>query len=166
MENILLHTCCGICAFCTNQFLKDNFNIKYYWYNPNIHPIAEYNKRLLSAKAKYELVEDTYDWRVWFTKIKGFANDDNKRCTQCWLMRLTNTLKKAKELKINYFSTTLLISPYQKHDVIKKICEDLEKEYKVTFYYFDERKSFYKFKNEYKTFGLYMQKYCGCVFSK
>src|SRR3989339_1672691 len=166
MENILLHTCCGICGFSATQNLEKSFNIKYYWYNPNIHLVSEYKKRLASAKTKFTFIIDTYDWKKWFLRIKNIAYNNIERCKECYIMRLTKTAEKAKELKINNFSSTLLISPYQKHDLLKNIGEDLQKRFNVKFHYFDERKNFYKYRNQYREFGLYMQKYCGCVFSK
>ncbi|MFH0948232.1 MAG: epoxyqueuosine reductase QueH [Elusimicrobiota bacterium] len=178
MKTLLLHNCCGPCGFSTTKFLNDGFNIKYYWYNPNIQPLSEYEKRLNVAKKLFSLVVDEYNSEQWLSGIsvrggsadlcggKDFAEKNYKRCAECYRLRLTKTAQKSKELKTDFFSTTLLISPYQYHEILKKTGEEVAKEVGANFYYYDGRRDFYKNLNEFKKLGLYTQKYCGCLFSK
>ena len=166
MKTVLLHTCCGPCGFSATKFLSDKFDLKYYWHNPNIQPLPEYEKRLNTAKKLFSLTVDGYNEKEWLLKVKDIAKQKNKRCVECYRMRLIKTAQKSKELKTDSFSTTLLISPYQQHDMLKKIGEDIACQVGVSFYYYDCRPDFYKNLNEFKKLGLYTQKYCGCMFSK
>jgi len=84
----------------------------------------------------------------------------------CYYMRLKKTVEKAKELGFDLFSTTLLVSPYQKHDLIKEIANYLANEYKIEFYYEDFRVGYREGVNLSKEYGLYRQKYCGCIYSE
>ncbi len=166
MKTILLHTCCAPCGFSATKFLNGEFNIKYYWHNPNIQPSEEYGKRLSAAKKLFSLTVDDYNEKEWLLKIKDIAKQKNKRCVECYRLRLMKTAQKSKELRIDFFSTTLLISPYQQHTILKKMGENIARQVGVNFYYYDGRQDFYKNLNEFKKLGLYTQKYCGCVFSK
>ncbi|MDD5688335.1 MAG: epoxyqueuosine reductase QueH [Elusimicrobia bacterium] len=166
MRTVLLHTCCGICGFSAKKYLAEEFNIKYHWYNPNIHFPSEHKRRLEVAIKNFPLIVSEYNWKEWFSKVKSFADRKDKRCSECYMMRMTKTARKAKELKLEYFSTTLLTSPYQNHEELKKTGEQLQNKFGVKFYYYDGRENFYKNTNEFKKLGYYMQKYCGCVFSK
>lgn len=167
----MIHTCCGFCGFSTLKNIKKQFDIKCLWYNPNIHPLQEYEKRLNAFKlwaqnGKYEVIIDLYDDKHWFKMIEGKENNEDLRCLNCYKIRLQKTVEIAKQRGIQYFTTTLLISPYQKHEMIKSVCFDLADKNGVDFYYFDERPNFYNNKNEYHKFGFYSQKYCGCVYSQ
>ncbi|PIU82892.1 MAG: hypothetical protein COS68_06980 [Elusimicrobia bacterium CG06_land_8_20_14_3_00_38_11] len=196
MKTVLLHTCCGPCGFSATKFLNGEFNIKYYWYNPNIQPPEEYEKRMNVAQKLFSLITDDYDNKLWIQKVgeankinlrnEGFqalvnganlhnnvahplgwvseAND--KRCVECYRIRLMKTAQKSKELNADFFSTTLLISPYQQHSILKKMGEDIARQFGANFYYYDGRPDFYKNLNEFRKSGLYTQKYCGCLFSK
>ncbi|MBI5573873.1 MAG: epoxyqueuosine reductase QueH [Elusimicrobia bacterium] len=182
MKTVLLHTCCGPCGFSATKFLNGEFNIKYYWHNPNIQPPEEYEKRLNVAQKLFSLIVDPvrdtvsrcdisngvddYNEKEWLLKIKDIAKQKDKRCAECYRLRLMMTAQKSKELRIDFFSTTLLISPYQQHDILKKTGEDIARQVGVNFYYYDGRPNFYKNLNEFKKSGLYTQKYCGCMFSK
>lgn len=166
MKTVLLHTCCGHCGFSATKFLSGKFNLKYYWYNPNIHPLPEYEKRLSTAKKLFSLIVDEYDNQLWTEKVSDICRQKEKRCAECYRLRLLKTAKKSKDLKINFFSTTLLVSPYQQHDILKKIGEDIASQVGVNFYYYDACQEFYKNLSEFRKSGLYIQKYCGCLFSK
>ncbi|HAX62101.1 MAG TPA: hypothetical protein DCX95_06085 [Elusimicrobia bacterium] len=166
MKTVLLHTCCGPCGFSATKFLSDRFDIKYYWYNPNIQPFQEYEKRLNVARQLFSLVIDDYAEKEWLSAVKDIADNKNERCIRCYRVRLTKTAKRAKELKTDFFTTTLLISPYQHHDVIKEMAEEIASTVGLGFYYYDGRPDFYKNYNEFKKTGFYTQKYCGCLFGK
>ena len=98
--------------------------------------------------------------------VSNVSNSLDNRCGYCYLSRLENTALYASQNGYDAFSTTLFISPYQNHDLVKKICENLSKKYNIKFLYRDFRPYYYEGKTMFKETGLYMQKYCGCVFSE
>ncbi|MDD5021358.1 MAG: epoxyqueuosine reductase QueH [Endomicrobiaceae bacterium] len=175
MDNILLHTCCAPCSASAIALLSDNYKITTLWFNPNIYPENEYLSRKQSwqdyakllnidikeIKADWIGNESDYD-ELWLQKA---VNCEKGRCYYCYKIRLEKTAQTAKELSINNFSTTLLSSPYQKHEIIKQIAEDLAQKYGINFVYIDPRKDFYAGVNAVKKLGLYSQKYCGCKVS-
>ena len=167
---ILLHTCCAPCSVqCIEEFKKENVEMDLYWYNPNIHLFMEYKNRLEALKKYSELIDinliiqDEYGLRC-FTK--EVINDIINRCNYCYKVRLEKTAKYAKENGYDAFSTTLLISPYQKHDRIKEMGEEAAKKYGIKFLYRDFRNEFKKGQVKARELELYMQKYCGCIFSE
>lgn len=167
---LLLHICCAPCsAACIKVLREEEIDVTGYWYNPNIHPFKEYESRLNALKEYSKMIDlnvvynDYYGLKE-FTK--NVVNILDNRCGYCYLTRLENTVKYAKENGYDAFSTTLFISPYQKHDLIKKICENLSEKYNIKFLYKDFRPYYYEGKAMFKETGLYMQKYCGCVFSE
>ena len=169
---LLLHACCAPCSVYTVDTLrKENVEPTLFWYNPNIHPYQEYKarKECIEEYAKKEnlkiILKDEYGLDEF---CKNVVNDLNSRCVNyCYPVRLRETFKYAKENGYTAVSTTLLYSIYQKHDYIKKLCEDLSKEYGIEFLYRDFREGFWEGHNKAKTeLNLYMQKYCGCVFSE
>jgi len=165
---LLLHICCAPCSAAVIKNLSEYY-ITGYWYNPNIHPYTEYMSRLNALKEYSKLINldvvynDYYGLRE-FTK--NVIEDLSNRCNYCYNTRLEETVKYAKSNNYDAFTTTLLISPYQNHDLIKKICEELSIKYDIKFIYKDFREYYYEGKNMFKETGLYMQKYCGCVFSE
>jgi len=144
-------------------------DITFYWYNPNIHPFQEYQSRLASLKALADelhidaIIEDDYGLRKF---VRMVSDDIEGRCTKCYEERIYQVAKKAKELGYDAFSTTLLVSPYQQHERIKEIANKAANEYGVSFYYVDPRPHFREGNKEAREKGLYMQKYCGCIFSE
>jgi hypothetical protein len=101
-----------------------------------------------------------------FFRRIAFNEDSKKRCPICWRMRLEETARFGRENNFDFFSTTLLISPYQNHELIKEIGEDIAKERGIKFYYCDWRGGFYHSQSEARRHNLYRQKYCGCVYSE
>ena len=98
---------------------------------------------------------------------KNVIDDIEKRCINyCYPVRLEQTANYAKENGYDAFTTTLLVSPYQKHDELKKICEKIAKQYNIDFLYRDFREGFREGQAKARELGLYMQKYCGCIFSE
>jgi predicted adenine nucleotide alpha hydrolase (AANH) superfamily ATPase len=98
--------------------------------------------------------------------IRGYENNFPERCMYCYLLRLNQTAKKAKEMGFDAFSTTLLVSPYQKHEELTLIGKQLGQKYGLDFYYRDWRPFFREGQKEAKEMELYRQKYCGCIYSK
>ena len=167
---LLLHICCGPCsAACIKVLREQNIDITGYWYNPNIHPYKEYEKRMNALKEYSKMVNlkviynDYYGLRE-FTK--NVVDRLSTRCEYCYYSRMENAVKYAKENGYDAFTSTLFISPYQKHDLLKRICEELSQKYDIEFKYIDFRPYYYEGKNMFHKTGLYMQKYCGCVFSE
>lgn len=167
---LLLHTCCAPCSvYCIEELKKENIDITSFWYNPNIHPYKEYEARLETLKNYDEkigiplIIDDYYGLREF---CKNVVDKLDNRCGYCYLCRLEKTAKYAKENGFDAFSTTLLISPYQDHELLKKTGDMLSKKYGIEFLYKDFRPGFRYGQNKARELGLYMQKYCGCVFSE
>jgi len=168
---LLLHTCCAPCSvYCIDELRNENLEPTIYWYNPNIHPYQEYKARRdclkeytksINAEAVFE---EHYGLREF---CKNVVDDLDNRCKNyCYKVRLEQTAKYAKENGYDAFSTTLLVSPYQNHEVIKELGEQLAKQYEIEFVYRDFRVGFRQGQAKARELGLYMQKYCGCIFSE
>lgn len=169
--NILLHICCAPCEIYPAETLKKSGHlVAGFFYNPNIHPYSEYLKR----KAEVEKYSKSISLNINYAEydlVKYFDyivdNEDQKnRCPVCWWIRMTRCAQFAKENGFDAFTTTLLGSPYQDHEVLKNICEDLAKESGLKFYYEDFRPGFKAAQEKAKKEGIYRQNYCGCVFSE
>ena len=168
---LLLHTCCAPCSvYCIKSLRNENIEPTVYWYNPNIHPYMEYKARRDTLKEYTRTIginaifEENYGLREF---CKNVITDLENRCVKyCYRIRLEQTAKYAKENGYDTFSTTLLISPYQNHEALKEIGEELAEKYGIKFLYRDFRQGFREGQNEARELGLYMQKYCGCIFSE
>ncbi|MGE5474047.1 MAG: epoxyqueuosine reductase QueH [Ignavibacteriales bacterium] len=166
---LLLHVCCGPCSAYPLSILKnEDVDIHGLFYNPNIHPYTEYKSRVDSAKALFEkegLEFDELDGYGLDLFLKQVALSEN-RCKECYSIRMDRIAKEASERGFDAFSTTLLVSPYQKHDMLKDIAKEAGKRYGVEFYYKDFREGFREGQKMAREMGLYMQKYCGCILSE
>ena len=167
---LLLHACCGPCACYPTKILRSqdvDFTLLYY--NPNIHPYKEFKHRLaalreLAEKQDYRLIIDkTYPLEEC---VKGMLEEPVVRCAFCYRMRLRYTAKFAADHAFTAFSTTLLYSPYQKHEMIVQAAEAAAEEFGVDFYYQDWRPHYQEGVDISLALGLYRQPYCGCVFSE
>ena len=167
---LLLHACCAPCTiYPIEETKKQNIEVTGFFYNPNIHPEAEYTKRKKEVDTLFKsedlnAVFYEYDAIPFFDNISK-KNTSSLRCPACWNLRLRKTASFAEENGFDAFSTTLLGSPYQNHEIIKKICEDISQETKSKFYYKDFRIGFKDAHKKAKGKGMYCQNYCGCVFS-
>jgi len=167
---LLLHTCCAPCAiYPVNEAKKDNFTVTGFFCNSNIHPEFEYVKRKKAVKDFFEsegkdVFFTAYDMSDFFENVPGCENSA-ERCLSCWNMRLAEAASFAKKNRFDAFTTTLLGSPYQGHDAIKGICEELSRKTGVRFYYKDFRVGFRGAHDIARKKNMYRQKYCGCVFS-
>lgn len=173
---LLLHACCGVCSSAVLERLIPYFDITVLYYNPNIYPIEEYQKRLevlkeLISKANLpvKLLEVGYNIKEFYEVVKGLEKEKEggKRCNVCYKLRLEQTALLAQKNKFDYFCTTLSVSPYKKADVLNEIGKSLENKYNVKYLYSDfKKKEGYKRSNELaKKYNLYRQHYCGCEFS-
>ncbi|MEG6585577.1 epoxyqueuosine reductase QueH [Dendrosporobacter sp. 1207_IL3150] len=169
---LLLHICCGPCAAFPLKHLRDSgYEITGYFYNPNIHPYKEFTRRLETAKEfalKMNLemiVDDRYTLEEFLNHALS-ASGAGGRCGMCYESRLRQTARIAKANKFDCFSTSLLVSPYQKHELIKDACEKISKEEDIAFLYVDFRSGWTEGVTISKELELYRQPYCGCIFSE
>ncbi|MDR0732114.1 MAG: epoxyqueuosine reductase QueH [Treponema sp.] len=173
---LLLHTCCAPCSTGCLETLEDIKPVLF-WYNPNIHPLTEYRSRRdcleeLAKERGLELLKiDEYGLRLFLkgldTPAEGAGAEPGAgRCAYCYRLRLEKTAETARQQGCDCFSTTLLISPYQRHEAIKKTGEELAARYGVAFFYRDFRPFFRAGQKKARERGFYMQKYCGCIFSE
>ena len=168
---LLLHTCCAPCSvYCIKSLRAENIEPTLYWYNPNIHPYAEYKARrdCLVEYAKTKdvklILEDAYGLDEF---CRNVVDKITTRCEDyCYPKRLRQVFEYAKQNGYDAVSTTLLYSIYQKHEVIADLMEALASEYGIEFLYRDFREGWQEGQDEARAAGLYMQKYCGCVFSE
>ncbi len=139
-----------------------------FFYNPNIHPYTEFRNRLdsLEKYMKLKSVKVIYDTDYDLENYLRGALAEADRCEFCYTYRLERTAKKALEMGFDAFTTTLLISPYQKHEVLAKVGEKIGSRCGIYFYYEDFRIGYRESREISRNLGLYMQKYCGCVFSE
>ena len=162
---LLMHTCCAPCSvYCIDELRSENIEPVVYWFNPNIHPYMEYKARrdCLKEYTKSINVESIFEENYGLDEFcKKVVNKLDTRCQDyCYPVRLEQTAKYAKENGYTYFTTTLLVSPYQKHDIIKNLGEKIAKKYGLEFLYRDFRVGFREGQNKAREIGLYMQRYC------
>ncbi|MFA4842349.1 MAG: epoxyqueuosine reductase QueH [Candidatus Omnitrophota bacterium] len=168
---LLLHTCCAPCLIYPLERLRSKgFEVTGLFYNPNIHPQAEYERRRaavedFSKPIAAEVLYPQYFPSEFFWAVHSKENSP-ERCFICWRLRLEQTARKAKHCGCQYFSTTLLVSPYQNQELLAKIGEDVAKQEGVEFYYEDFRPGFKDAHNKARDQGIYCQKYCGCIYSE
>lgn len=168
---LLMHTCCAPCSvYCIESLRKEKIEPVSYWFNPNIHPYTEYKARrdtLIQYANSIDLnliIDENYGL-VEF--CKNTINNLDNRCKEyCYKIRLEQTAKYAKENNYDAFTTTLLISPYQNHEALIEVANMMAEKYNINFLYRDFREGFREGQNKAREMGLYMQKYCGCIFSE
>ena len=168
---LLMHTCCAPCSvYCVDSLRAEGIEPTLFWYNPNIHPYIEYKTRrdcLKDYAKKIDaklIVEEDYGLDEFCQNVVG---DIKNRCVNyCYPKRLGATVRYAAEHGYDAFTTTLLVSPYQKHEELIKVCERLAKQSSIKFIYRDFRVGFREGQQKARELGLYMQKYCGCIFSE
>lgn len=178
VPTLFLHSCCAPCSSYVLEYLSEYFSITVFYYNPNIYPDEEYFKRVKEQKefirrfpAKYPISfeEGAYDKESFYQMARGLeeAPEGGERCFRCYELRLREAARHAKERQMEYFTTTLSISPMKNAAKLNEIGLRLEQEYGVKYLLSDFKK-----KNGYKRsvelsgeYGMYRQDYCGCVFS-
>ncbi len=166
----LLHVCCAPCANqCVEVLRAENIELSAFWYNLNIHPYTEYRARRDCVREYAKSVElpllekDEYALRPFVREIAG---DIENRCEKCYVLRLYETARQAKEGGFDSFTSSLFISPYQNHDLMRETAERAAEEFGIDFLYRDFRPYFRQGQTVAREQGFYMQKYCGCVFSE
>lgn len=167
---VLLHICCANCALYPRQELKKKgFEVFGFFYNPNIHPYQEYQRRLEAVKefagrvGLRMIYRDEYGLEDFLRQV---VFRESERCRHCYYSRLEATAQVGRKGKFDYFTTTLLYSKQQKHDLIKEIGNSLGKQHGVKFYAEDFRQGWQKGIAASQEMKLYRQQYCGCIYSE
>ncbi len=179
MPTLLLHSCCAPCSSYVLECLSKHFKITIFYYNPNIEPIAEYQKRAAEQKhflsafqssTPIEFIEGPYDEDA-FQIISSGREEEKEggaRCFLCYELRLRKTAEFAKSNGFDYFTTTLSVSPYKNAQALNEIGARLSEEYNIPYLFSDFKK-----KNGYhrsielsKQYQLYRQNFCGCIYSQ
>lgn len=167
---ILLHICCAPCTIYPAAALaRGGHRVRGFFFNPNIHPYQEFAKRIATleayaAKTGLPVIWDrNYD-------LEGFLRNvlyrEAERCRFCYYQRLLATARVARGGKFDAFTSTLLYSKFQNHELIQEIGQLVVQEVGVPFYYEDFRKGWAEGAEKTKKMGLYKQQYCGCIFSE
>jgi len=180
-EKLLVHACCAPCLVAVYDDIVTNLNefglntvedFDVIWYNTNIHPKVEYERRKETLKEYLDIVKkngiflDEYNMYDFVKNGIGFKDlGYSMRCEYCYYSRMDKVFEYAKDNGYTMVTTTLLISPYQKHDKIIEVCDSLAEKYGVKFMYKDFRLLFRQGQNKARELGLYRQKFCGCIFS-
>lgn len=168
--SILLHICCGPCATATVGHWRDQgYEVVGFFHNPNIQPLLEYRRRLtgsrdLATRLGFDLLEDQeYDPAAWFELVGSKGAD---RCRACIAQRLDRAAREAADRRCEGFTTSLSISPWQDHDAIEAAGAEAGERHGVEFLYQDLRPLYRESRRLAREWGLYRQKYCGCVLSE
>jgi len=174
-KKLLLHICCAPCGtYISRDILQPRYQLTWYFDNPNLCCRQEYEKRLeyvklMAAKFNIPLIVEPYDHTGWQQKILGRENDPEKgpRCLICYEDRLTRTVRLAREQGFDYFSTSLLVSPYKDTEAIRIISKKLAKKEGVKFLKTDFQKNngYGRSQELAKELNIYRQKFCGCEYS-
>ena len=179
VPSLLLHSCCAPCSSYVIEYLSAFFAITVFYYNPNLHPQEEYEKRVAEqmrfiqefpAKHPVTFLKGDFEPERFYQAVKGYEQEEEGggRCFLCYRLRLLETAKMARSLGADYFTTTLSISPHKNAQVLNEIGRELAEEYGAAYLFSDFKK-----KNGYRRscqlsqeYGLYRQDYCGCVYSR
>lgn len=176
---LLLHSCCAPCSSYVIEYLSAYFQITVFYYNPNIYPDEEYDKRvdeqmrfIRSFPARYpvDFLRGDFEKERFYQAVRGYEQEreGGERCFRCYRLRLLKAVETAKQIGADYFTTTLSISPLKNAAKLNEIGEELAEQYGVPYLNSDFKK-----KNGYQrsvelsaAYGMYRQDYCGCIFSR
>lgn len=169
---VVLHVCCGVCAAGAAAVLvEEGHQVLGYFYNPNIHPAEEYERRLAAArqvagKLKFTLETGPYMPEKWLKETESLKAEPEggKRCQVCYQTRLKKTYHFLKECGADAFTTTLTISPHKSADIINNIGQEIGRE-RFLARDFKKKEGFKRAVELAKQWGLYRQGYCGCIYS-
>lgn len=166
----LLHICCAPCSVsCVEMLREEGIEPTGFWYNPNIHPFTEYRARRnclreYSRMIDMEVIEhDEYGLRRF---IEGIFPFFDRRCEYCYTVRFEETAKYAAENGFDQFTSTLFVSPFQNHELMRLVAEKMAEKYGISYLHRDFSVRYKEGREKARELGLYMQKYCGCVFSE
>ncbi len=169
-RSLLLHCCCAHCtAYSVSYWRRQGFEVSAFWYNPNIHPYMEHQSRLEAMKSLARqldlplIISEGYGIIDYFRQVVGH---EPRRCRYCFRLRLKKTAEMAQEMGLDAFTTSLIISPHQEHDLLREVGVSLAQETGLDFRYADLRKHYSDSRHMTKELNLYRQQYCGCVYSE
>jgi len=170
VKSIMIHSCCAHCAAHTVQHWQQHgYTVSCLWYNPNIHPYTEHQHRLQAMQSLAQMlglplmVNQDYDMINYFRRVVGH---EGQRCRHCFQLRLAKTAEIARRAGFAAFTSTLLISPHQQHDVLREIGFRVAEATGIEFGYADLRKRYSDSRRLTKGLDLYRQQYCGCLYSE
>lgn len=175
LPTLLLHSCCAPCSTACIERLKEHFLITVYYYNPNIDSQSEYDLRSseqvrLCKELGINCIVEKYNPSEFIDAVRGLEGEKEggARCEKCFRLRLEKTAEKASSLYINYFATTLTVSPHKNSTIINQIGEQVQFDKSQPFLPsdFKKRNGYLRSINLSKEYNLYRQNYCGCVYSK
>ena len=178
MPRVLLHSCCGPCSSSVLEYLTQYFDVTLLWYNPNIYPKEEFDRRFktqvqliesMGLADKVSVLAEPWKSEDYYKRIKGLENEPEggKRCAECFRLRLLETARLAKHYQYEYFCTTLTLSRHKDAVLINSLGEEIGRAVGVSWLPSD----FKKRDGENRSielseqYGLYRQLYCGCEFS-
>ena len=175
-EKVLLHACCAICSGYPITLLKDlGYEVVVYFCNNNFDSEDEYNRRLEAEKILCDhldvsLIVESFQPDRYLNYVKGLESEPEggKRCIKCFELRLSDTAKKARELGVKYFTTSMIISPHKNFKNLCEVGENIGETFGIEFLGIDFKKKdgFLKTNQISKSLGLYRQNYCGCIFAR
>lgn len=174
VEKLLLHSCCAPCSTHVIEVLKSQYDVTVFYYNPNVFPKEEFEKRLAEQKRYAEIVgvsllTETYDEGEYLQRVKGLEGEKEggKRCDVCFELRLKKTAEVAKKNGFDIFATTLSVSPHKNSLIINMIGNKVAEEYDIPFLAesFKKKDGYLDSIRLSKKYNLYRQNYCGCRFS-
>jgi epoxyqueuosine reductase len=170
LSNILLHTCCAPCTiYPLGKLRQGGWQVHAFFYNPHIQPYQEFQKRLTTVEsfARGEelsiIVRPEYELEKFLRQV---VFREQQRCLYCYAVRLEATARLAKKSRFDAFTTTLLYSRMQKHDLVRDLAQEVSRKFGIPFYYEDFREGWKEGQEEARRRGLYRQQYCGCIFSE
>lgn len=175
MERLLVHLCCGPCSLEVVERLRQRHAVTGFFYNPNIHPLREYEFRLqelqrLSALLGRETVYAEYDFPRWFEAVRGLEDEPERglRCRVCIGLRLRRTFEHAREHGFSLVATSLAVSPYKSLPLIHSVGEELAAEFSIPFLAenFRRDQGYERTRERARALGVWFQNYCGCVYSR
>ena len=173
MKKLLLHSCCGPCSTVVIERLKENFDLTVFYYNPNIEPKEEYEKRKAEQKKVCDFfnvpfLDFDYDNDGWRKFVTGLENEKEggARCEKCFVYRLSRTAEYAKLHNFDIFATTLSVSPHKNTNIINAVGENISKQLDIEFLpeSFKKKDGYLRSINLAKELDLYRQDYCGCMY--
>ena len=178
-KRLLMHACCAPCSSYVLEYLTKYFDIDLFYYNPNISPYSEYEKRISELKrlitemplnGNTAIIDGKYDPERFADIANGLETlpEGGERCFKCYRLRMEEAAKTASEQGYDYFTTTLSISPHKNAEKINEIGQELEQKYRVKYLYadFKKRDGYKRSIQLSREYELYRQNYCGCIYSK
>lgn len=167
---VLLHSCCAPCAtYPVRRLREEGHEVTALWYNPNIHPWQEHENRRACLKEYAARIDLPVLWWPRYEMpafLRAVCGHESERCADCYRMRLTALADTAESKGFEAVTTSLLISPYQKHELIVQIGTEIAEDRGLKFIYEDYRVGWAERGRAVKEYGLYRQQYCGCVYSE